>query len=63
MNGSKICIQCGNQSFISDRSLGGKIVCSRCGSSLFKNKSFFRFVNKEKFIIFIAFIVFLIIVL
>ena len=37
MSGNKICLKCGSSSLVSDRSLGGKIVCSRCGSSLFKN--------------------------
>ena len=39
MNVNRVCFNCGSSSFVSDRSLGGKIVCSKCGSSSFKNKS------------------------
>ena len=39
MNVNRICFNCGSSSFVSDRSLGGKIVCSKCGSSSFRNKS------------------------
>ena len=39
MSVNKVCFNCGSSSFVSDRSLGGKIVCSKCGSSSFKNKS------------------------
>ena len=39
MRVNKVCFNCGSSSFVSDRSLGGKIVCSKCGSSSFKNKS------------------------
>ena len=49
MNVDRVCFNCGSSSFVSDRSLGGKIVCSKCGSSLFrKNKS--SFFNKKKLI-------------
>ena len=39
MSVNRICVNCGSSSFVSDRSLGGKIVCSKCGSSSFKNKT------------------------
>ena len=39
MSLNRVCFNCGSSSFVSDRSLGGKIVCSKCGSSSFKNKS------------------------
>ena len=29
----KICEICGSNRLISDRSLGGKLICSKCGSS------------------------------
>ena len=52
MSINRVCFNCGSSSFVSDRSLGGKIVCSKCGSSSFKNKSpsFFKVRN----LIFIA---------
>ena len=37
MSINRVCFNCGSSSFVSDRSLGGKIVCSKCGSSSFKN--------------------------
>ena len=37
MSVNKVCLNCGSSSFVSDRSLGGKIVCSKCGSSSFRN--------------------------
>jgi len=40
MNSIKICANCGSSDVVSDRSLGGRMVCFRCGSSSFKNKSF-----------------------
>ena len=39
MSVNRVCFNCGSSSFVSDRSLGGKIVCSKCGSSSFKNRS------------------------
>ena len=48
MSVNKVCLNCGSSSLVSDRSLGGKIVCSKCGSSSFRNTfdmksySFFR---------------------
>ena len=52
MSVNKVCFNCGCSSFVSDRSLGGKIVCSKCGSSSFRNKSssFFK-TNKFVFIV------------
>jgi len=52
MSVNRVCINCGSSSFVSDRSLGGKIVCSKCGSSSFKNKSSSFF--KRKKLIFLA---------
>ena len=39
INVKNVCLNCGSSSFVSDRSLGGKIICSYCGSSSFKKKS------------------------
>ena len=52
MSVNKVCLNCGSSSLVSDRSLGGRIVCSKCGSSSFKKKysSFF----KSKNLIFLA---------
>ena len=63
MNKIKICLNCGSSDLVSDRSLGGKMVCFRCGSSSFKNKSFSP-MNNKKFIYFsIGFIIFLIVII
>ena len=35
---SRVCGRCGSSDLISDRSLGGKIICVRCGSSFIKTK-------------------------
>ena len=51
MSVNRVCLNCGSSSFVSDRSLGGKIVCSRCGSSLFKNKSS-SFLKRKKLVFF-----------
>jgi len=48
MSVNRVCFNCGSSSFVSDRSLGGKIVCSKCGSSSFKNKSS-SFLKTKKF--------------
>ena len=53
MSVNKVCFNCGSNSFVSDRSLGGKIVCSKCGSSSFRRKSS-SFFKRKKFI-FLAF--------
>jgi len=47
MSVNRVCCNCGSSSFVSDRSLGGKMVCSKCGSSSFKNKtpSFLKWKN------------------
>tara|TARA_B100000941_G_scaffold222320_1_gene164622 strand:- start:214 stop:402 length:189 start_codon:yes stop_codon:yes gene_type:complete len=52
MSINRVCFNCGSSSFVSDRSLGGKIVCSKCGSSSFKNKS--SSFLKRKNLIFLA---------
>ena len=59
---NRVCSNCGSSSFVSDRSLGGKIVCSKCGSSSFKNKS--SSILKSKYLVFlaIAIVIFLIVI-
>ena len=62
MGVNRVCFNCGNSSFVSDRSLGGKIVCSKCGSSLFKKKSS-SFLNSKKFVFLaIAIAIFIIVI-
>ena len=62
MDVNRVCINCGSSSFVSDRSLGGKIVCSKCGSSTFKNKSS-TFLKSRKFIFLaIAIAIFIIVI-
>ena len=63
MRNNKFCLNCGSQSFVSDRSLGGKIVCVRCGSSSFKNKPFTRISNNKIVFYLIGIIVLLIVIL
>ena len=62
MNSNKICLNCGSSDVVSDRSLGGKMVCFKCGSSSFRNKSFSPFVNK-KFIYFVIALIILLLVI
>ena len=57
----KICLRCGCNSFISDRSLGGRIVCKRCGSSSIKYKGFSFSKNKNILYLILIFIVILIV--
>ena len=59
---NRVCFNCGSSAFVSDRSLGGKIVCSKCGSSSFKNKSS-SFLKSKKFVILaIAIAIFIIVI-
>ena len=61
-NASKrICGKCGSSNLISDRSLGGKIICVQCGSSFIKtkgkiysNKRFFYFLLLILLVIFLV---------
>ena len=63
MNSIKICLNCGSSDLVSDRSLGGKMVCFKCGSSSFRNKSFSPLGNKKIIYFVIALIVLLIVVI
>ena len=63
MDVSKICQNCGSSDLVSDRSLGGKMVCSKCGSSAFKKKSFSPFRNKLFIYILIGLLVLFVVVI
>ena len=59
----KICGNCGSSNLISDRSLGGKIVCVKCGSSFIKTKGLINSSNKSfYYLILILLIIFLVII-
>ena len=45
----RICGRCGSTNLISDRSLGGKIVCVKCGSSFIKTKGVLNTKNRNFF--------------
>ena len=62
MSKNRVCFNCGSSSFVSDRSLGGKIVCSKCGSSSFKNKSSSFFKSKKFLFLAIAIAIFIIVI-
>ena len=62
MNTNKVCLNCGCSELVSDRSLGGKMVCSKCGSSSFKNKSYYTLKNRKFIYFIIALIVFMIVI-
>ena len=63
MNTNKICLNCGSSDIVSDRSLGGKMVCFKCGSSSFRNKSFSPIIKKKSIYIVIALIILLIVII
>ena len=62
MSVNRICSYCGSSSFVSDRSLGGKIVCSKCGSSSFKNKTPSFLKSKKLVFLVIAIAIFIIVI-
>jgi len=62
MSLNKVCFNCGSSSLVSDRSLGGKIVCSKCGSSSFKNKSSSFLKSKKLVFLAIAIAIFIIVI-
>ena len=62
MSVNRVCFNCGSSSFVSDRSLGGKIVCTKCGSSLFKNKSSSFFKSKKLVFLAIAIVIFIVVI-
>ncbi len=62
MGVNRVCFNCGSSSLVSDRSLGGKIVCSKCGSTSFKNKSYSFLKSKKLVFIAIAIAIFIIVI-
>jgi len=62
MSVNKVCFNCGSSSFVSDRSLGGKIVCSKCGSSSFRNKSSSFLKNKKLLFLALAIVILIIVI-
>ncbi len=62
MSVNRVCFNCGSSSFVSDRSLGGKIVCAKCGSSSFKTKPSSFFNSKKLIFLVIGIAIFLIII-
>ena len=63
MYSNKICVNCGSAELVSDRSLGGKMVCFKCGSSSFRNKSFSPLINKKVVYFVIALIILLLVII
>ena len=63
MSLNKVCFNCGCTSFVSDRSLGGKIVCVKCGSSVFREKLKFPISSKKIIFMIIGIIVFFLIII
>jgi len=60
---NRICGRCGSSNLISDRSLGGKIVCVKCGSSFIKTKGLINSDNKKLYYLLLILLIFLLIVL
>ena len=63
MNSDRFCLNCGCSAFVSDRSLGGKMVCIKCGSSLFRTRTFSQKNSKQIFFFVIALLVVVIIII
>ena len=60
----RICGRCGSSNLISDRSLGGKIVCVKCGSSFIKTKGLLNSENRNfYYLLLILFIIILVVIL
>tara|TARA_Y100001978_G_scaffold143741_1_gene128804 strand:- start:564 stop:764 length:201 start_codon:yes stop_codon:yes gene_type:complete len=60
---NKICGRCGGTNLISDRSLGGKIVCVKCGSSFIKTRSLISSPNRNFYYFFLVLVVIFFIVI
>ena len=58
---NKVCSQCGSNKLISDRSLGGRLICARCGSSSFKTNNIFN--KKNKSFLYLLLLIFILIVI
>ena len=63
MSSNKICLNCGSSDLVSDRSLGGRMVCFKCGSSSFRNKTIYPILNKKFIYFVIAFVILILIIL
>tara|TARA_Y100001968_G_C19191862_1_gene635575 strand:+ start:71 stop:400 length:330 start_codon:yes stop_codon:yes gene_type:complete len=63
MTSNKFCLNCGSSDVVSDRSLGGKMVCFKCGSSSFRKKSFSPLINKKFIYIVIALIILFLVII
>ena len=61
MGPKNFCARCGSDIFISDRSLGGKIVCKRCGSSIIRSRGIVN--SKNKNIIYLGLIILIILII
>ena len=60
---NKICGRCGSNNLISDRSLGGKIVCVKCGSSFIKTKGLINSNNKNVYFFILMLLVIFIVIM
>ena len=63
MDNIYVCVNCGSSEIVSDRSLGGRMVCSRCGSSTIKKGSFYSWNKKKIIYLFIGLFILLIIII
>ena len=59
----KICGRCGSSKLISDRSLGGKIVCVKCGSSIIKTRGLLTSSNRNFYYFLLILLVIFLVVL
>ena len=60
---NKICGSCGSSNLISDRSLGGKIVCVKCGSSFIKTRGLINSSNRNFYYLLLILLVIFLVVL
>ena len=59
----RICGRCGSSNLISDRSLGGKIVCVKCGSSSIRTKGLINANNKNFYYLLLILLVFFLVII
>ena len=60
---NKLCGRCGSTNLISDRSLGGKIVCVKCGSSFIKTRSLISSGNRNFYYLLLILVVILLVLI
>ena len=60
---NRICGRCGSGNLISDRSLGGKIVCVKCGSSFIKTRGILNYSNRNFYYLLLLLLVIFLVVL